>query len=541
MPDQDVRLSYPIGGVDKSYSFSNQFVRQLDSGPAQTSRDALNTRSYDVASTRFRGASRPGLDQFIRAQVAGLEWLVQDMNVIVGSGFTLPSGGSVQNSQSGRIVLLVAVSQGQVFSAAPNDTVWTPAINTTGNNPPMNFTGLMYSAPNLQKLWMVDGTNACVFTPSTNTLATWTASKGTFPVDSDGNLPRLICTWRGRTVLSGLLNDPQNIFMSAVSDPTDFDYSPQSVTPTQAVALNLSPLGLVGDMVTVLIAYSDDVLIVGCDSSIYIIAGDPMAGGQVDRVTGSTGMAWGTPWCVDPSGTIYFFSNKTGIFSMVPGQLPQRMSQGIEQLLLDINTGTNAINLAWNDRFQGLHLFITPLAAPAKESAPTTHFFWEQRTQSWNPDRFASPMFDPLCCCVLDGNEPQDRAVVIGCWDGYVRVLDPFSTKDDWLDIDSFVLIGPITTQLQDIMSLKDLQAILAETSGDVDFAVYVGETAESALDGDPVEAGTWKAGHNLLNYIARDGRAIYVKLSSSNPWAMDSIKARITSDGRVRQRGKDS
>jgi len=31
------------------------------------------------------------------------------------------------------------------------------------------------------------------------------------------------------------------------------------------------------------IPYSDDVLIVGCDSSIYIIAGDPMAGGHQSR------------------------------------------------------------------------------------------------------------------------------------------------------------------------------------------------------------------------------------------------------------------
>lgn len=536
MPEQLVDLRYPTGGVDRTYSFSNQFVRQLDSGPATTCRDALNTRGYDTATTRFRGASRTGITQLIRAPLAGVPWVVQDMNIVIGSGFT-PPGGQMQNSQSGRIVLLVAVAQGQIYSAAPGDTAYTPAINATGVNPPLNFSGLMYSAPNIQKLWIVDGVNAVVYTASTNTANLWTASAGQFPKDNEGNLPRLICTWRGRTVLSGLLNDPQNIFMTAVSDPTNFDYSPQSVTPTQAVALNLSPLGLVGDVVTCLIPYSDDVLIVGCDSSIYIIAGDPMAGGQVDRVTNSIGMAFGKPWCVDPMGTIYFFSQKTGIFSMVPGQEPQRMSQGIEQLLLDVNTGTNSIHLQWEDRVQAVRLFITPLAAPGK----TTHFTWEQRMQAWTPDRFASPAFDPLCSCVLDGNGPEDRVVLIGSYDGFIRALDPFATKDDWLDIDSFVLLGPINTPLQDVMSLKDLQAILGETSSDVKYEVFIGETAESALDNPAVESGIWTAGHNPLSYVARDARAIYVKLSSSNPWSMETIKARIDSDGRVRQRGKDS
>jgi hypothetical protein len=32
-------------------------------------------------------------------------------------------------------------------------------------------------------------------------------------------------------------------------------------------------------------------------------------------------MAWGEAWCMDPSGVVYFFSNRTGVFGYVPKSL----------------------------------------------------------------------------------------------------------------------------------------------------------------------------------------------------------------------------
>lgn len=534
MPAVPLDLRFPLAGVDLSLAFSNQFVRQLPSGPAPSSRDAINVRGYDTETTRFRGASRPGLSQWKTAQVAGRTWIVQSMEMFTGVGFNTPSGGTVQQSLSGRVVLLVAVADGNVYTASPDDVIYTAAINATANTPPLNVTGLCYSAANNQKLFIVDGENMVFYDPPTDTVFPWVASAGSLPIDSDGNRPRGITTWRGRTVLWGLPKDPQNWFMSRVATPTDFDYSPASTSATQAVAGNNAPAGFIGDVINTAIPYSDDVLIWGGDSSIYLMAGDPMAGGQIDRVTGAIGMAWGRPWCVDPYGTIYFFSTRPGVYSMIPGQEPQRISQGIEQLILDIDTGSNVILLLWNDRLQGLHVFVTPLTVPGE----TTHFFWEQRTQAWQPDRFASPNFDPLCACIFDGNNPGDRVPLIGCWDGYIRRIDHEATQDDYLEIPSFVLIGPIDTPNQDVVHLYDLQAILGETSGDVTYEIFVGETAESALDRPAIRSGVWKAGHNPLTYIDVAGRAIYIKLSSTDKWAMENIRAKVASTGEVRMRG---
>ena len=177
-------------------------------------------------------------------------------------------------------------------------------------------------------------------------------------------------------VLWGLLLDPQDWFMSAVGDPQNFDYAPLSTTTTQAVAGNNSPLGLVGDVVNTMIPYNDDVLICGGDSTIYLFNGDPMNGGQISRVSDELGMAWGQSWCKDPYGNVFFLSNKTGVYTMQPGQPPQRISQQIEHLLANIDTGANTFNMVWSDRFQGFHIFVTP----TQSAAAATHFFYETRT-----------------------------------------------------------------------------------------------------------------------------------------------------------------
>jgi hypothetical protein len=495
----------------------------------------LNVRSFEPATNRARGAQRPGLSRYIPAQVNGAN-LIQLVNMLVGTGYANPGGGVPQQSNSGRVVTGVVVSQGLVFVFASGDTAYTPTINATAFNPPLNANGIIYSAANIQQLWFADGSNWCVYTPSTNTVNTWIASAGALPVDSAGNAPRLICTWRGRTCLSGLLFDPQAIFMSEVGDPTNWDYSPLSTTAIQAVALTVGQQGFVGDVITALIPYDDDRLVVGSDHEIHLVNGDPLAGGQVDLVTDKIGMAWGAAWTKDPYGTLYFVSNKMGIYSMTPGQgAPFRISQGIEQLLQAIDTGANTITMLWNDQFQGLHVFVTVTAA----NSVSQHFFWEQRTNSWWTDQFAGTSFNPLCCCTFDGNTPGDRVALIGSWDGYVRFFDPTASTDDTFPFTSQVVIGPILTKDLDDMLLKDVQSVMGEDSGSVTYEVLVGTTPEKALLSTPVATGTWGAGRNYTNHVRWAGHAVYIRITANNPWAMESFRCRLSTEGKVRRRGR--
>ncbi len=523
--EQFVDLTFPRSGIDVSMGFSQQ--RQ------GTTPVGINVRTFEPSSNRARGGQRAGLNKYLPTRPNGTAY-IQELYTLIGVGYT-PPGGAVQLSSSGRIVSLIAVSGGSVYVVSAGQTAWVPATNNSGTSPALNSTGVVRSAANNSKLWFADGAHWAYYNPADNTVNLWASTHGTLPVDTSNNTPRLICTWRGRTVLSGLLKDPQNWFMSRVSDPTDFDYAPFNVSPAQAICGNNSPLGFIGDVVTCMIPFSDDILIMGGDHTIYQFLGDPMAGGSISLISDSIGMAWGNPWCKGPDGTVYFFSNRTGIYAMMPGQgPPQRISQQIEQIIQPIDTGSNTIRMIWDDRFQGLHVFITQTSG----ALATTHYFWEQRSGAWWQDTFTNNNHNPLCCCVFDGNNPGDRVPLIGSWDGYVRAINPASTTDDGYAIASSVVIGPLLTSQLDMMLLKDLQAVLGATSGDVNYAVYVGPTAEQALLLPAVSTGVWTPDRNLTDQIRRSGHAVYVQITASNPWAMEGIRARIATKGRVQRRG---
>lgn len=596
IPDEiEAVLHFPVGGLHVSAPVEQQPnvpVSQTDKTDyGRTCAVGVNVRSYEAQTGRRRGASRPGLSRWLQGNTAvpgatqepgkqlqvgiqpkarhfsGLVYtghrssglrpvaqivqpggktrvtilrdidfgpgFVQNLAVMVSTGYTQP-GGHVQLSLSGRVVTLVVVSAGQVVVSSAGDDAYSTTINNTAFDPPLNAQGVVYSAANNQKLYFADGYNWVVYSPSLNTLETWVASAGVLPTDSHGNAPRLICTWRGRTVLSGLLYDPQIIYFSKVSDPTNWDYLPASPSALDAFALTVGQLGFVGDVVTALIPYTDDVMLVGGDHEIHLMSGDPEAGGQLDLVSDAIGISWGAAWCKDPIGVVYFMSNRMGIYTLTPGQAPQRISQAIEPILQQINSGDNTFSMVYDDRYQGLHLFVTPTIAPGA----TRHFFFEVRTNSWFTDEFADPMHNPLCCVTYDGNEPGDRVALIGSWDGYVRFFDLDADTDDGMALVSTVVIGPLNTPSYGELLLKDMQAVLAEDSGDVTYEVLVGSSAEAALASDPVETGTWSAGRNLTTRVRAAGHAIYLRLTSTSRWAMEGIRVRLEDQGKVRQRG---
>jgi hypothetical protein len=538
-PEADIDLSFPKAGIDVSLAFYKQPVRALRNNMyGKTCAHAVNVRCFEPDLHRARGGARAGLTKFVSTRPNGAN-IVQELNVLVGTDYDPPGGGTMQTSNSGRVVTLVAVVQGQIRVMNAGETAWTTPTNNTGNNPPLNFTGVMQSAPNQQKLYFADGVNWVYYQPSNNTINTWSASAGTLPVDGSSNKPRLICTWRGRTVLSGLLEDSHNWFMSAVDDPTDFDYSPTDVVATQAVAGNNGPLGVIGDVVTGLVSWSDDVLIFLGDSTIWQMTGDPMDGGHLDLITDAIGCAWGKAWCKDPDGNVYFFGNHPSVYTMRPSQQPQRLSDPIARLLRDVNTGENTIRMAWNDHAKGLHVFISD----TEESQATTHYFWEQRTGAWWQDEFAEADMNPLALTVFDGNQPQDRVLLIGSWDGYVRAIDPDAVNDDGVAIESEVWLGPILTPDMDEVMLHEMQGVLAVDSGDVTVEVYTGFTAEQARASAVVDTFTLSydadlGGRNQSEYPRVAAHAVYLRLIGTNRWALEQIRCRVHSLGAVRRRG---
>lgn len=527
-------FNFPVAGLDVTSGYYRQPARQVADGVyARTCPVGTNVRSHEPSTDRRRGGSRCGLSRYVNAIPGSTAGQIQELAIVVGSGYS-PPGGTSQSSQSGRVVTLVAVIGGRVYVCDAGGTSWTAATNGTSKTDYLASTGVIRSTVINQVLYLTDGTQMRTYTPSTNTVGDVVASNGAIPSNSAQTIfPTLTCNWRGRWVLSGLSTEPQNIFISKLGTPTDFNYLPATTTVTQAVAGNVSTFGLVGDYVTGLAPFNDDVLVIFGDSSVWQFKGDPMQGGSPQRFADGVGAAFGAAWCKDPYGTMYFFSNRCGIYAMAPGKQPIRMSQPIDPLLASINTGSNVIRMAWIDREQALRIFVTPASA----AAAATHFTWEMRTGAWWKDTFANNDHNPTCLCTFDGNLPADRVTLIGSWDGYVRSIDLDAETDDGYGIASEVWIGPIQAESMDDWMLYDLRSDFGTSSGDVAYAVHAGRTAEAAISSTARSSGTMTAGHNQLRPVRVSEKAIYVKLSSSERWSMERMWGRVSGLGRVRQR----
>ena len=438
-------------------------------------------------------------------------------------------------SQYNRAILLVGVAGGTVKVSA--GSTWA-SVNVDGGQL-SSTVSVVRSAVNGDNLFFVDGTNYTRYEAISNTLREWTATSGDLPVDLNANPARLIATWRGRSVLAGLPADGKNWFMSKVNDPFNWNYSDSANPSIQAVAGNNSDAGKVPDTITALVPYSDDVLIFGGDRTIWKLNGDPMAGGRLNLISDTLGMAWGKAWCRDPAGTLYFMSNLGSIYTLPvkdegTGQ-PVRLSQSIEQLLEAVNLDKVVVHMAWDEREQGLRVFITHFDGAQAER----HFFWEQRSGAWWPDELASEDFNPLCSLAYHGNASDERVVLMGSWDGYVRAWTSSATHDDGLAFESEVLIGPLLTADLDEIKLQDLQAVLSADSGDVSWDVLAGQTCEAALARGSQVGGTWKAGRNYLSLVRRAGHALYLRVGSDVPWSMEGVRGTIQGLGKVRRRWK--
>jgi hypothetical protein len=407
---------------------------------------------------------------------------------------------------------------------------------------------VIFSADLNGKLYFADGFNAKYYDPQDpkphGTVKAWTTTDGTLPVDTRGRRPRLIEYWRGRIVLSGLAGDPQDWFMSKIGDPHDWEYAPTTLTEATATSGSNAPAGKMPDIVTALMPLNDDILVFGGDHEIWALSGDPMQGGRWDNVSNTVGMAWGRAWCKDGSGVFYFMGSKGGVYSGTISEGLKKISSGlIDERLEDLNLSDSIVRFVWNERRQGVHIFLTPRTKLLNTDSTTTeHLFFDRRTQSWWIDKFANKDHNPKVAMVLDGDSATDRAVVMGSWDGYIRKFDENATADDGTAINSHVYFGPIVAGQNMLgLRLEEMRATIAKNSSNVTYDVYRGDSAEDAYrNTTAIINGTWSAGYNGSERRKARGRALYIRASNtanSQSWAMEEVLCTFKTTGKLASR----
>ena len=336
-----------------------------------------------------------------------------------------------------------------------------------------------------------------------------------------GSRCSLIAIWGGRVVISGLETDPNNIFMSAVGDAFDWDYSPAVQTVQQAVAGSVtSGYGKNSDIVTALIPYTDDILLIGGTHSINKMLGNPAEGGINVSLTNITGIAYGKAWCQSPEGVIYFFGSRGGVYKIDPQNgIPSRLTAlTIDERLADINLDDNLVTLEWDDRAIAVRVYITPT-----DGSSTTHYIWDVRNEAWWMFTYSNADHNPRAVHLMAGNTVEERRLLEYGQDGYVRYVDVDAPSDDGEPIESYVYLGPFSG-----MMFTEINATLAEHSNNVTWSVCSASSMERALAAPPRNAGKFKGGVNPTQWPRAFIEHGYLRLSATGPWAMEAIEASV-------------
>lgn len=464
------------------------------------------------------------------SQTLGVVWGPSSLSNAVHTGFAVNKGGGGTPPVNGaRQIrpLVMAAGELRTFSE-------TGSVAITEGDSFNRMSRVVDGAQNGLNMYFTDGAGYFYYKAQTNEVLPWVAtSPGTMPMDSPVPIPgRRICTWNGRTVIYGFKQQPQLWFMSKQFDPLDWDYDPETTTVTQATNGNVSQAGLVGDLIRCMIPYSDDTLVVLCDHTIWLLKGDPLIGGKFDNVSRSIGGLDGKAWAIDGFGQMYFYAPIGGIFKMTPGAMPTRVSQPIERQLDNIDVSANSISLEWDLQLQCLWVWVTPFDA----TATATNFCYEERTNSWQKDVYKKSSHQPFATWAFDGDLPEDRRILVGGRDGYMRIIQNIAADDDGHAIESYVWLGPISTKALDDILLKELQATLGDSSGSVRWDIHVGRTVEEAFASASVRGGIWTAGRNRVSLVNRSGFSVFVRLSALNPFTIERIRAKFEPQGMVRR-----
>lgn len=378
-----------------------------------------------------------------------------------------------------------------------------------------------------------------------------TTNYGTMPESST-----LICLYRGRIVINDTKR-PQAWYMSKVGNPFKFLYDYTNDGDLSAVTFSNTLVGEIGDIITALIPYKDDLLIFGCANSIWILIGDPLSSGQIAKITDTTGIWGGRAWCIDNLGNLYFLGSD-GIYKVPISEtisqpanlskltLPNLMSD------LDLDESLHRVVLTFDPVKNGIIISKTLLS-----DGTNSNYWFDLTVKGFFPEIYPEEcgIFSSFYYKATDDTYTK---VLLGCQDGYIREFLTTAKDDDAGDSDEAIssyLVLPIKMITEDedkegkLLWLNGITAGGASggdfsDSDSVEWSLYVGDDAETALEDikDGATAfvtGTWSGSgkHNKTRVRAR-GTYIGFKLANSTEsetWAINKIFGNAKSVGRLR------
>lgn len=353
-----VPFVFPLKGKSQGWS--------RDAQPEGTTPDCLNVLPFDLTS-RMRGGARAG---FAKANAGALGTSAPYIQAI-------SEVDSINFVTTLRQTFFAAFTQGTVYSG-PNPATLTAADNLAMTNPAA--TGIYQTTQAQARLIFLDGVTVWQMIPSYDSSAggyhavydyIGAAHGGTSPAAYGY---QCCCTYRGRLVLAnqGPTGNPQTWIMSRVLDTADWDVSKKD--PAAAVSGSSSTAGQVGEAITALIPYGDDLMLFGADHSLWLLSGDPAYGGIITPINRGVGVFGPNSWALDPDRNLYFVG--TGGFYRLQRagyQIQSLSNQVLDDYFNALVRGTHLVRCEWDREKHGCWIFVTAKPANAVFALPFTN------------------------------------------------------------------------------------------------------------------------------------------------------------------------
>ena len=380
----------------------------------------------------------------------------------------------------------------------------------------------------------------------------WTVYQG--DTTTYGTMPDkayLVCVYRGRLVLAGNPEYPHQWYMSRVANPFDFLYG--SGDPMSAVAGNNADAGQCADIIRCLISFHDDYLIFGCASTVWLLRGDPVAGGSLDNLSDTTGIYGASSWCFDDDRNLYFWgtggiykieANFSGITNLTETLLPDLIDDEAA------DPSTHRITMGYDKKRHGLIISITVIA-----TGVNSDYFYSFKTNGFFPETYPEEC-GPYSMLYYDANATGYADLLIGCKDGYIRKFLNTAKDDDIGGTDEAIssyVVYPITPMAEEDVEGKLTEMVFdlaggaadgafSDTDG-VSYSLYNGNDAETVLediiDGADAFASGTLSGTGRKNKIRPRMRGAYMGLKLSNStadetWSINKVKFGTRKAGRL-------
>lgn len=364
--------------------------------------------------------------------------------------------------------------------------------------------------------------------------------------DKSGTTERpngFVCAaWRGCAVIAADPDNANNLYISAVGDPLDYDFGEDPIQ-TSAFALDLSELGRSEDAIIALMPFTDDILGIGGMGSLWVLRGDPRVGGQLNAIARSTGLMGQRAYCWGPGGWLFCLTTDGLIrWNVASGEIFNLSSSRLNDILGGFDFRTLLISMAYHPSQHGIYIYLTDQAAGA-----SVHVFYGIREgqvsqEIWLDDFAGNLDIGPTAAGTVIGNVDDLRTVILGGFDGYVRRYDPTEVNDDGTAIDSWIEYAIQThpqTQGMTEALMRELHFVGVNGSGNLTWTMRAGKSAEQVARDELTGSvtGTIVPGFQVARTRLRFG-AVQLRLENDaidEGWAIEQAIAFADPKGRRR------